>query len=355
VTRVLVRSVLALVLMAAAGVVLWRVLAPAEVLAPATDPYPAAVRRASGVIGELAGAPLIVDGRFRVYGLTRQIKADAPVDGKAQYTPRWSFRRWPQRLAGVVATGSIVVSRWSDGQIVAIDGHTGRIAWRLDGPPAGGFTDGATAVWAPPGLAVAGATVLVAADRRVRALNAATGAVRWAAGCSAFGFATAGGRVVCGDAVYDAATGAVAPGWPAGPLTPLGCDVAASGCRGVRDAAGEGWLTTGPDPRRARGLDEPGSTVASDLALIPTDEGVVARSALTGHEIWRGPAGTVLGSTRTAVYVLTAANDLIGLDPASGEARLRIPLGVGERAQRWQVAGGYVAVSYPDSVMLAAI
>ena len=354
-TRVFVRSVLALVLVLATGLVVWRVLAPAEVLAPATDPYPAAVRRAPGVVGELAGAPLIVDGRFRVYGLTRQIKADAPVDGKAQYPPRWSFRRWPQRLAGVVAAGSTVVSRWSDGQIVAVDGRTGRIAWRVDGPPAGGFTDGATAVWAPPGLAVSGATVLVAADRRVRALNSATGAVRWAGDCPGSGFATAGGRVVCGDVVYDAADGAVVPGWPAGPLTPLGCDVAASSCRGVRDTAGEGWQTTGPDPRRARGLDEPGSTAVLDLALIPTADGVVARSALTGHEMWRGPAGTVLGSTRTAVYVLTPANDLMGLEPATGEARLRIPLGVDGRAERWQVTDGYVAVSFPDSVMLAAI
>ncbi|HEU4347104.1 MAG TPA: PQQ-binding-like beta-propeller repeat protein [Actinoplanes sp.] len=356
-TRVLVRSLLGLVVLAAAGLTGWRVLRPAEVLAPATDPYPAAVRRGPGVVGELASAPLIVGGRIRVFGAKRQVKADAPVDGKVEYTPRWSLRRWPQQVSGVVVIGSTVVSRWSDGQIVAIDGRTGLIAWRVDGPPVGGFRDAATAVWAPPGLVTAGTTVLITGGGRVRGLDVGTGAVRWQGDCRAAVFATRGGQFVCGAEVRDAATGAVLRGWPAGPFTALGCDVAWSGCRGLRDAAGFGWQTLAATPRRAVGLDVPGSTVFLELALIAGPSGLVARSAASGGELWRwaGPGATVLGSGQAAIYVLTADRQLVSLDASTGDVLAQVPLDAEGEPSGWQVADGYVAVAFPETVVLAAI
>ena len=71
---------------------------------PGTIPDEAA-DGAAGVIGTLAAAPLIVDGRLRVYAATRQIRADAPVDARTQRSPFWSYRRWPAQLIGVVAVG----------------------------------------------------------------------------------------------------------------------------------------------------------------------------------------------------------------------------------------------------------
>ncbi len=119
---------------AAAGIIAYRVLAPAEVSTPARDDYPARSMPDPGVTGRLPVAPLIVDGRLRVYAAPRQVYADQPVDSRSRRTPYWSFRRWPASLDAVVASGTTVVSRWSDGQLVAIDARTGRVAWRAAGP-----------------------------------------------------------------------------------------------------------------------------------------------------------------------------------------------------------------------------
>jgi hypothetical protein len=56
----------ALAALLAAAAIVYRVLAPAEVLSPARKPYPAAPASAPRVIGTLIPAPLIVDGRLRV-------------------------------------------------------------------------------------------------------------------------------------------------------------------------------------------------------------------------------------------------------------------------------------------------
>jgi outer membrane protein assembly factor BamB len=362
VTRTLARRLLAaLVALAAAGaagLVGWRVLKPAEVLATAADPYPAPAVRAPGVTGRTAGAPLIVDGRIRVFAAKRQVRADAPVDARTSYTPRWSYRRWPEQLAGVVAVGSTVVSRWSDGKLVAIDGRTGKIAWRADGPAAGSYTGartGAATVWAPPGLFTAGTTILAAGARRLAAYDAVDGRVRWRAGtatdCTSTGFATAGGEFACGTAGYDAATGAPLPGFPAAPATPLGCDVARSGCGGARDASGRGWLTTAARPGRAPALDAPGTTVAAGLALSVSGPTV---SAARWHRTDPGGGPVqVLGGGNGRICLLTADRRLVILNAGDGTTESSFPLAVGtERTDwipgRWQVTDGWVAVERLD-------
>ena len=383
--RVVLRTLLALVLLAAAGLIGWRVLAPAEVVEPATGGYPAPERRGPGVTGRTADAPLIVDGRIRVFAAPRMVKADAPVGAKTMTTPRWSFRRWPQQLSGIVAVGATVVSRWSDGELVALDARTGRVAWRAGGPAAGGWPgerNGMTAAWAPPDLFTAGSLVLARGAGRVTAVDVGTGATRWQGDCAGAGFTTAGALLVCGDRVRAAATGAVLPGWPAGPYTPVGCAVASSGCAGLRDGAGRGWLATGARPERATALDAPDSTaliverstaggrVPSAFAFS-TGATVVARSPLTGDELWRwsGPGGaTVLGSGPDTVYLLTADRLLVAVDASTGEVRLRFPLVVSREGTAWTpgghlVAGGYVVVERregdepfaPESFVLAAV
>jgi outer membrane protein assembly factor BamB len=371
VTRVLVRSLLTLVLLVAAGLIGWRVLSPAEVLDPATDPYPAAPARGPGVTGKTADAPLIVDGRIRVFAAKRQVKADAPVDARTAYTPRWSFRRWPQQLSGVVAIGATVVSRWSDGELVAIDGRTGRIAWRVDGPDAGGYTggdSGAATVWAPPGLFTSGTTVLVRGGGRVLALDAVTGETRWQAGCGGLSFSTAGGQLVCGAAAYEVATGKAAENWPTGPFTEVGCAVAHSDCAGLRDAAGRGWISGARTPQRAGALDAPGTTVrlvqrstasgrVASAFAFSTGAAVVARSPVTGGELWNwsGPPGAiVLGAGADSVFLLTGDRQLVTVNAATGDVRTQFPLAVGIestdwRPGLWQIVDGYVAVERLDA------
>jgi hypothetical protein len=232
--RVLLRSLAALVLLAVTVLVGWRVLAPAEVRATAATPYPAAASHGPGVTGRTNVAPLIVDGRVRVYAAKRQIRADGPVDAKSVNTARWSLRRWPAQVSGVVASGTTVVSRWSDGLLIATDVRTGAEAWRVDtslpAPAYDGHRTGASTVWAPVGLHVAGDAVLVRAGVRLSAFAVSSGARRWAislpAGCTG-GLVTRTGQYVCATGGYSVTSGAPLSTYEKGPLT---CDVALSGC-----------------------------------------------------------------------------------------------------------------------------
>jgi hypothetical protein len=340
------------------GLVAWRVLAPAEVSHPASVPVPVAAVRPPGVTGRVPTAPLIVDGRIRVIADARAVKADAPVNAKKVGTPSWSFRRWPQTVVGVVAVRSTVVTRWSDGLLVALTADTGEVAWRYAGPvPAGSADDTLTrvrTVWTPPGLhTLPNGSVLVGDGRDARVVDAATGAQshRFALppGCGPDGFTTAAGRYVC------IATGAVldpaAPTQPgiAGPVTPLGCGTALSVCEGLRDAAGHGWLLTGPVPRRVAALDPPGSTVVAGAVVSAPGPVLVATSALTGAELWRqaarpGDTVQVLGGGDGVVHLLTGARDLVTVDAVTGAERSRFAFRFEtEKRADWAVGAVHVA------------
>ncbi|GIM93480.1 PQQ-binding-like beta-propeller repeat protein [Paractinoplanes toevensis] len=349
--KVLLRALVALVVAAAAVLVGWRVLAPAEVLAVVKPPYPAAGQALPGVTGRLPVAPLIVDQQIRVYASKRQIRADAPINAKTVRTAIWSFRRWPQQLSGVVAVGPTVISRWSDGALVAIDGRTGTIAWRADGPAAPGWSGhrtGAGAVWRPAGLHVAGDVVLVTAASESSAYAASTGTRLWtASGLCADGFTTGGGRYVCPLGAYDTATGGAVASFPAGPYTPLGCDVAASGCAGLRDGSGRGWLTDGSTPVRAPTLDAAGSTVALGLVFQPTADALVAVDPVTGVAVRRYPAGAqVLGAAGDVVVLLTADRQVMEVSPRSGTVRATFPAAFGTERPHFDVGGVQVTSRY---------
>lgn len=351
--RVLLRSLFALVVAAAAVMVGWRVLRPAEVLATATPPYPTAPVVWPHVTGRTPAAPLFVDGRVRVYASKRQIRADAPIDADTVRTAIWSFRRWPEQLSGVVAAGRTVISRWSDGDLVALDGDTGKIVWRAGGPSGPGYSGhrtGAGTVWRPDDLRMAGHRVLVTAGGQIFAYEASTGARLWtsATACDD-GFTTGGGRLVCPSGALDTATGAAVASFPAGPYTPVGCGVAWSGCAALRDAGGHGWLTTGAAAVRAPALDRPDATVAAGLVFYPVGDTLRSVDPVTGAARHDYPAAQVLGVSAGRVVLLTGDRTLLLVDPRTGRTVARFPLAYETEKLTWdpglwQVTGSFVAV-----------
>ncbi|MCU7727237.1 PQQ-like beta-propeller repeat protein [Actinoplanes sp. KI2] len=351
--RVLLRSLFALVVAAAAVLIGWRVLRPAEVLATATPPYPTTPAVWPHVIGRTPIAPLIVEDRVRIYASKRQIRADAPADADTVRTAIWSFRRWPEQLSGVVATGHIVISRWSDGALVAGDAGTGKIVWRAEGPSGPGYSGhrtGAGTVWQPDGLRVAGHRVLVTAGGQISAYEASTGARLWtsATACDD-GFTTAGGQLLCPSGALDSATGAAAASFPAGPYTPVGCDVASSGCAALRDAAGHGWLTAGATPVRAAALDRPDATVAAGLVFYPEGNRLRSVDPVTGAARHDYPVAHVLGVSAGRVVLLTADRTLLAIDPRTGLTVARYPMANENESLTWdpglwQVTDRFVAV-----------
>lgn len=374
-------GVLAAVVVVATAAIVYRVLAPDEVLTPARTPYPTPVAPAEpGVIGTLVPAPLILDGRLRVYAAARQVRADRPVDARTPHTPYWSYRRWPAQLTAVVAGDVTVVSRWSDGELVALDARTGRIAWRTAGPkPDQGYEGrrtGAATLYAPPGLhtgtARDGRSVLVVTGAgELRAYDLATGNELWRgdASCLTDGFTTDAGGFVAVDTCasphairfHDLATGAATTWRPDGAgaqieVEPVGCAIGRSECPAMRTTSAgssRGWLLEPAGPLAAPSLDPPHARLVGDVALavVPAaDRGearLVARSARTGAELWRltVPAGTeVLAVQPGRAHLLTADRHLITVDATTGAELSAFSLAYGHDPTDW--TPGFVDARY---------
>lgn len=358
--------------LAGTAAVAYRVLAPAEVSTPARAPYPSPTGAPRGVVGTLAAAPLVVEGRIRVYATTRQVRADGPATAHTQRSPFWSYRRWPSQLAGVVTAGDTVITRWTDGELVALHARTGRVAWRAVGPTPEadrytGRRTGAGTVYEPAGLFTAALpggrrVVLVVEDGDRAGYDVAVGRPLWRTtfagrlpNCRAGGFTTASGRFAVVDACavpqavefYDAGTGALAARWrPPGAgvdlgLSPLGCRPALSECPGVQVTSGAratGWLLRGSDPARAPGLDaQPAWLVDSAEPVAVSgglDRAVTATRADTGRPLWTWPAGSDTGAAGVRivavqpghVHLLTPDRWLVTLDAGTGVAVSRFAL-----------------------------
>lgn len=375
-------SALGAVALAASGLIVWRVLAPAEVVTTAVSDYPRpAVAPAAGPLGALISSPLIVDDTLRVYASKRQVQADDQPAYRFEKSPFWSFRRWPQQLIAVVhpkteTTGGVplVVSSWSDGALIALDARTGEVAWRTDAAVLGtaypGRRTGSAVVWNPAGLLtgrVGGRSVVVTTTDLVHAgYDAATGSRLWEAqsintgsgpsDCSAEAFTVPGALLVpglChGDQVlsrYDLLTGAV-DDWEyqgfttKATVTPLGCRVGSSECGGVRLAqtpertSSWVWQEGATAPVEARGLSGATAWLATDdsgKALVALDAplgntadtfALTGRDPETGALRWTWSRSTpgdatsaqVIATTPERVLLLTKARTLITLDPATG-------------------------------------
>jgi outer membrane protein assembly factor BamB len=349
-----------------------RVFAPADTLDRAHVPYPDPAAAYGHVYGELLQAPLLIRTRMRVYAAVNRVWADGPVDDKMPTSALWAFRRWPAQLVGVVADDRVVVSKWSDGNLVAIDPDTGRIAWKADGGAGAtrytGRRTGAGTVYEPSDLYLApvpgGPSVVasVRADGELTALDAGTGAVLWR---RALGpprpcrtVFTAPRRIAHLDRCsspstvdsYDAATGAQSAHLEGETLRPAGCTAGRSGCTGLAGYP-HGWMI-GPDGgfTEAGGLIVgPEAWLAGRLVVHPWNGQIVAHDAMTGAAAWSwaAPAGSrIVAAEPDLVHVVTPGRELVNLEVATGLERSRFPAHILGEDKPWEPGYVYAAHGY---------
>jgi len=349
-----------------------RVFRPTDTLDVAHGRYPAPAPATDRFYGELLAAPLIVDDRIRVYAAANRVWADGPVDAKMTTSAYWAFRRWPAVLVGVVVAGDRVVSRWSDGEVVAQRPDTGAVLWRASVGARTrvyeGRRTGAKTVYDPPDLATAtapdGQPVVVATGvDEVTGLDADSGAVRWRHRTSGeqrcAQVFTGPGIVVsvgCQPStvdVWDAGTGA-ARTWPdlPGAVTPVGCAVGRSQCTGVV-GAGHGWVI-GPAGTltAAAGLTDRGDRLSGDTVVRVEGGDVVTYDAVSGARRWSRPAddAVVLAVEPGVVHLLTPDHHVVSLELGTGDERSRIYAHIPDTHDLPWVAGyayasdGYVVI-----------
>ena len=368
----------------------YRAVRPADNFSPALAPLPSPVEALPLSYAELASAPLIVEGRLRVYAAADHVWADAPVTANRQMTPYWTVRRWPAEVVGVVAVerqflwggGALVIAKWSDGLVTALD-TTGRITWqvRVTPDPAETYTGrrtGARTTYRPEGLFLAtsaadGRPILVVAGLdQVHAYDPYTGTERWSkvftgpSGCYRTDWTGQTTYVVKDScvqpaslAVYDAASGTPLsqwrpPGASAGPgreanwyVQPVACDLGMSRCQLFQAAAVADVITAADAAQGEQGvvpetwsLGLDGTVVAesgvvSDAPLIVADlrieqmfNGYVwARSRSTGELAWVSRyPGALVAVDGTSVYLVGRKLGLLVLNARTGALMTNIDM-----------------------------
>jgi hypothetical protein len=330
--RFAITALAVVAVLGATAVVGYRVLAPAETAVGAQGTYPDRPAAEPVRYGELTSAPLIVDGRLRVFADARRVWADTALTSRTEVTPYWSYRRWPAEVAGVVAVeGSyegvaLVIVKFSDGMVVALNPRSGGIAWQ-DQARAGveegfdGRRTGAATVYQPAGIFTArsssdgGAILVVSGGDEVIGYNPWTGKRRWEftftehPGCHDTDW-TGETTYVAKDScaapatlqVFDAATGKPLlqnwqpPGASAGPaeganwfVEPASCARGHSGCGLIRGTAGQAVITA-----REHFTGKAGTTGAVwrlnyDGTLTPEPHATGNRSFLLGETLIQHP------------------------------------------------------------------
>jgi outer membrane protein assembly factor BamB len=333
----------ALVLLAGTAAVARRVFRTHDMLTRPTVPYPGVtVITDERPFSELRAAPLVVEGRLRVYAETWRIWADAPVGSRYENTPYWAFRRFPAEVVGVVsvetAQGPYVISQWSDGELVALNARAGSVAWRVNAPPAqakyDGRRTGASIVYSPRSLLTARSgdryVVVVTSPGAVHAFDATNGAALWQesvrGGCNPLAWTGSGllALPACsGTAVTFRAVDSGAPRgtWsPPSPAVPSLCDLGRSECRLVTVGSDTSLLTATPAATFTRvPRIEPHAVLAGDRVVYPTPTGLVARRLTDGAPLWTWTGkGTLLAADSIGVYVMTADRTILGLSPITG-------------------------------------
>jgi outer membrane protein assembly factor BamB len=340
-----------------------------------------------GTVLVMTRAPLIVDGRLRIFADRHGVTADGPLDAVPDERPYWSLRRNWVDLLTVVAMGTSVVSLWDDGELVALDARTGAISWRVDTVPTKearypGNRTGSSTVYPLDSLFTAAGdngrgVVLHVNDNQLSAYDAAAGTPLWhktldgpVSNCYVPGFTTATGEYITQDycqgresvEFYSMSTGVLKRTW-APPsvesdlgLFPAGCLVGRSQCSAMMALPGgppSFWAFTEDEPAPALGATNPTMKVAGDVAIEPVDPlvprptSMVGRDLLTGTQRWRwdSPGGEVeiVATEPDAVHVLTSNRDLITIDARSGRTRSTVSLLRPGDSPQWWVGTTYAS------------
>jgi outer membrane protein assembly factor BamB len=366
----------AAVALAATAVIGYRVFAPHETLTGPTVAYPGVeVITDERPYSELRAAPLVVEGRLRVYAEKWRVWSDAPVGERYESTPYWAYRRWPAQVVGVVTaqttSGPVVVTQWSDGEIVALDARRGSIAWRLNAPIAqgrhyDGRRTGASVVYTPRSLLTGRAgqlTVLfVTGPGEVRALNAATGVPLWrhqiTGGCEPAAWTGATLLILpdCGGAgltMLSVVDGAERQRWvspdPATVAKPSVCELNRSECRLVTVGA-EHWLVETTGALTEVPALERGAQFSGDRVVYPTRTGVAARPLTSETPLWTWDGkGSLFAANAIGVYLITQDRTVLGLSPATGHLEV-VGCASSRPNEGWQIGhvyptgGGYLAL-----------
>ena len=365
---------------------------PAEVSTPAsTSGYPLRPTVTPGALLPMRAAPLIVDGRLRVFASRHEVSADGPIDVAPTTARYWSFKRNRVDLMAVVAMDTTVVSLWCDGELVAIDAQTGRITWRAPtevtecGYP--GRRTGASAVYFSENLYTAigesgSPAVLRRVDGQMWAFDAATGALLWhkvfdgpLPNCRTPGLTTTSGYYLtvdyCGNRgameIYDVTTGALVHTWepPGGEsdlgLLSVGCRVGISECAAVQIVGNmRAWIIGDDGPVEALGVASPDSRIVGTVAAgyadpygSPIGTDIVGRDLTTGRELWRwaAPSGGVMlvAAQPDRFHVITTDRELITIDATTGAMRSRFSLVMAGEEGAWfsgaaYASNGFVAI-----------
>lgn len=410
-------SVIALAVICVLGataVVGYRVLRPADTAVEASAPYPDRPAAEPVRYGELTSAPLIVDGRLRVYADARRVWADTALTSRTERTPFWSIRRWPAEVAGVVAVeGSyegvaLVIAKFSDGVVLAVNPKNGRVAWQdqaraSEGETFDGRRTGGATVWRPAGIFTArakddgGAVLIVAGGDEVIAYNPWTGKRRWEnkftehPGCHDTDWTSETTYIVKDSCaapamlqVFDVATGKLLntwqpPGASAGPaeaanwfIEPTSCARGHSECGLVRATGGQGVMTF--EDRNNRLAGDTGTVFRVNFDGQVTEEkeatgnntflwnefliqnardthGIVrAVNRVTGEKVWQSKEGdlTLVAVGRLGAYAIDKKLNLVVLHPTNGVELSRTDLKK-RPDEVWKpglvhVAGRFVAV-----------
>jgi outer membrane protein assembly factor BamB len=370
--RIAIAGAIAAALLVAAGITVWRVLRPSEVVNPAAVSYPSPLDPIPGKVGALVTTPLIVDDRIRVFAKKREVWADGPPDYHYERSAYWSYRRWPAEVVGVaVVPGDqpIVVTSWSDGMLVGIDAITGTVAWRVDGDILGseysGRRTGANTVYLPPGLFTSGSTIITVSSKTIRGYRP-DGIQIWQrplitdTKCHGDEFTGKEQLLVVNTCTHQLQRLRVTDGSDlptinisSATVEPVSCEVGHSECLGVR-AAGQAWILNGTNYGVSAPLAAAGSVLSNGVVVTPNRPAEASEVSgvdpNTGETLWRWQAPslvTCIAAGADRVFLLTSDRTLATLDPHSGADLTRSGINLlQEPATPYAVHLGYTSHRY---------
>ncbi len=360
--RLAITAMATAVLLIAVAVTVWRVLRPSEVVTQARAASPTATVESfpsPGALGALASAPLIHDDRIRIFAKKREVWSDSPASYQYERSALWAYRRWPAQVTGVAlmrlapdngVSSAVVVTAWTDGELVGLDAEMGTVLWRAQGDPLAedyvGRRTGAMAIYQPPGLFMSGTRFVTVGEEAVRAFSAETGLPQWKAlspvtpECRGSDFSTLTQLYILDTCTatlrrLDLATGAELPSMRATVVEPLSCMVGHSQCTAMRTThAGStrGWrLTEDRDPADTPTLAAESSLPASGgTVIVPSsgEDSVAAVDLNTGATIWTwrppSPGSTLrlLAADPVRTILLESNGDLVLLNTVTGKLLL---------------------------------